>query len=348
MKRPHGFAPGRHGSQESLLHRPQPPAGEAGEAGEAGSARPDPERARAGHDAAAPDLPGDAAASGPRPEPVAESASPSAPRPDRAAPGRSAESDSAHAPSLRAARRARRRHERGEIKRFTRDARRRRRAWLIGIGSVVGVIAATALVALSPLMSLRTISVQGADRVDQSALTHALASQLGTPLALIDYRAVRNEIDRFPLVRSYSTRVVPPGTLVVRIVERTPLGALAVHGGFDLVDQAGVVISHSAGRPAGYPVITLDGAPGSAAAHRSFASSAAVLAALPAETLAQAKDITASSADDVTITLAHGIKVMWGGPAQSDLKAADLSALLKSAPGASLYDVSAPQSPVTG
>lgn len=342
MKRPHGFGSADHDPSHSLLHQRRRAGTETDTDGT--GAAPDGTASRSETLAEA----GAEAEHGTARQ--AAQSQPEAPvalveRRENAGEDEASADD---APSLRAARRARRKHERGEIKRFTRQARRRRRAWLISVGSVVGVVAALVLVALSPLMALRTISVEGAHRVDAAALTQSLSSQLGTPLALINYQSVRNEVARYPLVRSYTTQVRPPGTLVVRIVERTPVGVVAAHGGFDLVDQAGVVISQSARRPAGYPLIALEGAPGSAEAHRSFASSAAVLAALPPATRAQAESITASTADDVTITLAGGVKVVWGGPAQSDLKAADLAALLKSVPGASLYDVSAPDSPVTG
>jgi cell division protein FtsQ len=197
-------------------------------------------------------------------------------------------------------------------------------------------------------MALQKIEVVGTSRLEASTVAKALKGQLGRPLPLIDFAAVRKDLDSYPLIRSYSTETHPPGTLVVRIVERTPLGLLKTKSGFDLVDAAGVVVSSSAERPGGYPVITLTGTPTSAAGRAPFAASAAVLSALPASVLPQVDSITAKTTDDVTLTLSSGKSVVWGSPEKSDLKAADLAALLKQAPDASTYDVSSPLSPVIG
>jgi cell division protein FtsQ len=63
--------------------------------------------------------------------------------------------------------------------------------------------------------------------------------------------------------------------------------------------------------------------------------------------LGQVDSVSATGAQDVTLKLTSGVSVVWGGPADSALKSSVLSSLLKAAPGASVYDVSAPNSPVT-
>jgi cell division protein FtsQ len=248
---------------------------------------------------------------------------------------------------LRRARRARKRYERGEVKRFTKRARRRRAVWLISLGSVALILLLAVAAAFSPLMAVTKIDVVGTSRLKPATIAHALDGQLGRPLPLIDFASIKKQLAGFALIRSYSTETHPPGTLVVRIVERQPIGLIETSKGFELVDAAGVAISTSKDRPGGYPVVTQNGAAGSAAAKAGFAASAAVLSALPASVLSQVSSVTAKTTDDVTLTLQSGQKVLWGSPDQSDLKAADLAALLKDAPDASGYDVSSPQSPVT-
>lgn len=253
----------------------------------------------------------------------------------------------APSPSVRAAARERRRYERAEIKRFTRASRRRRLAWLIGIGSVVLVLLAAALVSLSPAMALRTIQVVGVQRVDAKAVQHALDAQLGTPLPLIDYGKVRKELAAFPLIRSYSTEADPPGTLVVRIVERVPIGLLKVSTGYELVDQAHVVMQTTPERPGGYPLISIPEDASEQSRQKEFAAIGNVLAALPAGMLTEVDSASATGAQDVTLKLTSGVTVVWGGPEDSAEKSVVLADLLKAVPGASVYDVSAPNSPVT-
>jgi len=248
---------------------------------------------------------------------------------------------------LRRARRARKRYERGEVKRFTRRTRRRRAVWLISVGSVAAIVLLAVATAFSPLMDLTKIEVVGTSRLSSSAVSHALAGQLGRPLPLIDFGAIKKRLAGFALIRSYSTETHPPGTLIVRVVERVPIGVIQTAKGFELVDAAGVTISTTAQRPGGYPIVKLSEAVGSRRSKPGFDASAAVLTALPPSVLPQVDSVTAKTTDDVTLTLRGGQQVLWGSPDQSELKAADLAALLKDAPGASGYDVSSPQSPVS-
>jgi cell division protein FtsQ len=242
----------------------------------------------------------------------------------------------------RAAAKARKRYERQEVKRFTRRARRRRTGWFVTALLVAGVGGLVALAVFSPLLALRTITVDGTSRLDPATLEKAVDCQRGTPLALLDYGELTRDLAPFSLIRSYVTEIVPPGTLVIHVVERTPIGAVQGADSFDLVDAAGVTIESSKVRPAGYPLIQLgDGrlsGPG-------FASMAQVLLALPPAVLAKVDTITAQTHDDVTLTLAGSDqRVVWGSSEDSDAKAqvlADLIAL-HGGSGAGEYDVSAP------
>ncbi|WEO79042.1 FtsQ-type POTRA domain-containing protein [Cryobacterium sp. SO2] len=245
---------------------------------------------------------------------------------------------------LRAARRARKQYERSEVRRFTSRSRRRRNIW-IAAGATVAVLVAFVLVGVySPLMALRTIEVTGTERIPADDITAALDGQLGTPLPLVDLAEVKRELSEFSLIRSYVTESRPPDTLVVRIVEREPVGAVASAAGFDLVDAAGVVITSGADRPADYPVI--DAANGASGA--GFQAAVAVIAALPEGIRGQLDTVTAATKDDVTLTLGGGARVVWGNSERAEYKAIVLAALLVSHPVGSVteYDVSSPDSAV--
>ena len=261
----------------------------------------------------------------------------------------SAEQSSAAGPakrSVRVASRTRRRYERGEIKRFTRRSRHRRLGWLVGAGLVACLAGLVAIAVYSPLLALRTITVQGTSAVSADAVLKALDGQSGTPLALVNYDLIRQELNAFPLIRSYVTEVVPPHTLVVHIVERSPVGAVAKPTSFSVVDPAGVVLTTSATRPAGMPLITI-GSQGTDSV--SFKAVVAVLLALPDSIRSKVDTVTASSNDDVMLVLAGAHqRVLWGSSERSALKARVLTELIASRGGAASleYDVSAPMSPV--
>ncbi|BDZ47351.1 FtsQ-type POTRA domain-containing protein [Naasia aerilata] len=241
---------------------------------------------------------------------------------------------------VRKATRARKRAERAEVRRFTRQLRRRRLAWLISGAVLVALASVVALGAFSPLFALRDIEVQGASRVPPAAIVDALSGELGRPLPLVDAGAVRSALSKFPLIETYTTESRPPGTLVVRIVERTPVAVVAAGAAFDLVDSAGVVLDTTPTRPAGFPIIDLQGA---GRTDVPFTAAAAVLVALPADLRAQVDSITARTTDDVSLVLTGGQRVVWGSAADSVRKAQHLAALLRQAPtNVSEYDVSSP------
>ena len=57
----------------------------------------------------------------------------------------------------------------------------------------------------SPILALRTITVDGTSRIDAVEVQTAVDGQLGTPLALLDYDAITKDLTVFPLIRSYVT-----------------------------------------------------------------------------------------------------------------------------------------------
>ena len=269
---------------------------------------------------------------------------------------RSADPSVGHVPSnreisraLRAARAERKRVERGEVRRFTKRSRHRRMIWLGAAGVVVALVLGVVLVGLSPLLALRHVEVVGASRLDPAAIAKKLGDQVGRPLALLDQAEISSDLAAFPLIRSYTLESHPPDTLVVRIVERQPIGVVQQGSAYVMVDEAKVPISSSATRPADVPLISATGAAADANADSGFAAAAAVLSSLPASVLGRVDTISAKTKYDVSFTLrGSGATVVWGSAEDSELKAADLAALLTGAPDANRFDVSSPHSVTTG
>ncbi|WP_166787923.1 FtsQ-type POTRA domain-containing protein [Cryobacterium adonitolivorans] len=245
---------------------------------------------------------------------------------------------------LRAARRARKQYERSEVRRFTSRSRRRRNLWIAAAGTLVALVAFVLVGVFSPLMALRTIEITGTNRIPAADVAQALEGQLGTPLPLLDLAEVKGQLSEFSLIRSYVTESRPPDTLVVRIVERDPVGAITSTAGFDLVDAAGVVIQSGPDRPQGYPLIDATGG----ASGPGFQAAVAVVRALPEGIRGQLDTVTAATKDDVTLTMGGGARVVWGNADRSEYKAIVLGALIVSHPVGSVteYDVSSPDSAV--
>lgn len=210
--------------------------------------------------------------------------------------------------------------------------------------ALLGLVGGVALVTFSPLMSLSSIVVAGTARLDAAEVKAALDSHRGTPLALLDDAQIREDLAAFALIRSYSTEVIPPHTLVVRVIERQPVGAVPRGAVWNLVDAAGVVVESLPERPAGIPAIAVEAADPDALPFRSVA---AVLLALPRELRERVDTISATTRDDVTFTMIGvGHRVIWGSGERSEYKARVLDAAIGATDQAVAweYDVSAPDS----
>jgi cell division protein FtsQ len=290
--------------------------------------------------------PGAAAAPGAAPTVAGGSApEPGGPSSDRSGAAASTSADPRAArKALAAAERARRRYERHEVRRFTVRSRRRRLAWIVGSGAVVLVVVGVLGAAYSPLMALREVRVEGASRIPPEQLVAAFGEELGTPLPLISSAEVQEALRAFPLIETYSTELVPPGTLIVRVVERTPVGVVQTEEGLELVDAAGVVIDRPAEQPEGQPLIETAGT-----SSAGFRAAAGVVRALPPEVRGQLARVTAETKDDVRLVLTSGATVVWGSPEESTEKAAVLARLMQAAPPDTVsgYDVSSTGNAVT-
>lgn len=239
---------------------------------------------------------------------------------------------------LRRAARERRRVEAAEVRRFTRTTRRRRQ-FFAGVAAAVVLLLGVPLgLAVSPAFAVRRVVVDGASPAVTAALQARLAGVLGTPLALVDETAVRRAVVAVPQVGAYRVASLPPGTLQVTVVQRTPVGQLRRGGSWVLVDGAGVVLATSASGLPGRPVLDLPAASGPR-----FAATVAVLRALPASVLASVASVSAPGADDVRLHLTSGLLVRWGDPDAAAQKGPALQAALKHvARHATVVDVSAP------
>lgn len=232
---------------------------------------------------------------------------------------------------------------------------RRWRLWAV-LGAIAVVVLLLMLAVLySPLLALKTITVDGTKLASQDQIQGALAPLKGKPLPQIDQAQVQGLLGSMVQVESVSIEARPPATLLVHVVERIPVAVLKNGEQYVLVDPQGTQLGTVAD-PATAKLPLIDG--GTAAiGQATFASMTAVLAALPEEVRAQMRSASATSPNAVELTLVDGKKVVWGDSSQMALKAKVLQTLLKNPPVAepkkpapapiNTYDVSSPKYPVT-
>ncbi|MGY2747177.1 cell division protein FtsQ/DivIB [Pseudarthrobacter sp. O4] len=229
-------------------------------------------------------------------------------------------------------------------------AKRRKRILLSTIGVVAGLVAAIVLAAVyTPVLALRTVTVEGTKLLSAGQVQAALAPLQGKPLPQIGDEDVTALLQPFVQIKEVTTQARPPGTLAVHITERLPVAMLKQGDGFQLVDVDGVRLS-STTDSASIALPVIDAGDG-ALAPELFHAITGVLGALPADVLARLSDASAKSADAVELKLVDGQTIIWGNAGEKELKARVLAALLKAPVDPKnpvrIYDVSVPRHPVT-
>jgi cell division protein FtsQ len=249
------------------------------------------------------------------------------------------------ASDVRRAKAERRRAERKEFRRFTVSTRKRRINLIAGVGSLVALVLTVVILTTSPVFSLQNLELEGLDRLSDAEVRGKLSGLIGTPLSQVGAGVVADILSEFPLVQSVETRVDLPNTLVVSVAERTPLGAVQTPTGFDVVDQAAVVLWSESVKPTSLPVILV--APDRESAP--FRAIVRALEVLPPSVLARVDAVTANSQDTVRFSLQDSNHVvLWGSAELSEAKARALPAALLAAgsDGAKLIDLSTPDTVV--
>jgi len=201
----------------------------------------------------------------------------------------------------------------------------------------------------SRFLVVRSIQVTGTHLVTRSQVLAAAGIEPGVPLIRVNPAAVAHRVERITQVQSATVARGWPDSVRISVRERTPVLAVASGRGYQLIDRFGVAVQRAARPPRGMPQLTLPGAAGSIAVLRgspAVYAAAVVVRQLPRRIARRVATVSAPEASEVTLKLADGVRVVWGGTDRPAAKAKELALLMRT--HARSYDVSAPQTAVTG
>jgi cell division protein FtsQ len=201
----------------------------------------------------------------------------------------------------------------------------------------------------SPVLAVRSVQVDGAVALTADEVRDAAGVRIGTPLLRVDTDAARARVARLPQVSAVEVSRGWPSSVVITVTERVALAVVESGGQRYLVDDEGVLFDTITGDPPP-GVVPLD-VPDPAAGDPATEAGLAALASLPGDVRADVASAGATSAEDVTLTLADGTTVLWGDGGDSEAKGTVLSALLDQMAAGTLepattIDVSAPDAVV--
>ncbi len=189
------------------------------------------------------------------------------------------------------------------------------------------------------LADVEDVVVTGLSTVAEQAVRDAVAVTPGGPLIAVDTAGIAQRVAAVEGVATVTVRRAWPDTVEVAVTERVPVALWQTPQGLVEVDGTGRPYRRAPEPPPVLPRLVFGGV---APHDPSTAAALSVLRDLTDPLRAQVATVEVAGAQ-VTLGLADGRAVRWGGPERAADKAAVAAALLQQ-PG-TVYDVSSPDLP---
>ncbi|MFD9511357.1 cell division protein FtsQ/DivIB [Streptomyces mirabilis] len=236
-----------------------------------------------------------------------------------------------------------------------RRLRRLRMLIILLIAVVLVTAAALWLLYGSPWLRTEKVSVSGVRVLTDRQVRDAADVSVGSPLISIDTDAVEARLRRkLPRIDSVDVVRSWPHGIGLKVTERTPVLILKNTGNggkYIEVDAKGVRFATVSDAPRGVPALEL--AVSEPAVLRRFPvdrlvrEAVGVAGDIPAAVRRDTRIVKVRSYDSISLELSGGRSVEWGSAEKGRAKARTLTALMKAAPGARHFDVSAPIAPAS-
>ena len=225
------------------------------------------------------------------------------------------------------------------------DRARRNIGRLLKFIVIVSVIGAVVWLALSPALSVKEVWTAG---IVQSS-THAVLSgegvRAGTPMVLIRASRIEEALLEDPWIAQATVELDWPGTVIVRVVERTPVAWVETRGGWARRALDGVALPSPRAPDGSLGWVRLpDVIENEASSAPEVLGAIEFIAALPAELGSEAT--VREEGDGEIWAQVGGYQIRLGRPVEMTAKALSLTALLREKPDlGSILTLVAPSHP---
>ncbi|GAA1335719.1 cell division protein FtsQ [Streptomyces sanglieri] len=194
------------------------------------------------------------------------------------------------------------------------------------------------------------VRTTGVDVLTPAEVEAAAAVPIGAPLISVDTDAIAARLrQKLPRIDSVDVVRSWPHGIGLKVTERQPVLLIEKGAKFIEVDAKGVRFATVDKSPGRVPLLELK--PDQSASLRRFGSARLVREAvrvageLPGGVAKDTEVVRVTSYDSISLQLTRGRTVIWGSGEGGPVKARVLTALMKAAPKAGHFDVSAPTAP---
>ncbi|MEW2166365.1 FtsQ-type POTRA domain-containing protein [Streptomyces sp. NPDC007084] len=204
----------------------------------------------------------------------------------------------------------------------------------------------------SPWLRVERVSASGTRVLTPGQVREAADVPVGAPLVSVDTDAIEARLRReLPRIDSVDVVRSWPHGISLRVTERTPVLLIGKGAKFVEVDDEGVRFATVSDAPKGVPALELAVARPESLRRfptgRLVREAVRIAADIPPAVARDTRAVTVRSYDSVSLRLKDGRTVEWGSDEKGRAKARTLTALMKAAPKARHFDVSAPTAPAS-
>ncbi|SDK07661.1 cell division protein FtsQ/DivIB [Streptomyces indicus] len=202
----------------------------------------------------------------------------------------------------------------------------------------------------SEWLRVERVTTSGTRVLTPEEVLDAASVPVGAPLISVDAEAIEDRLRReLPRIDSVDAVRSWPHGIALKVTERKPVLLLEKDGKFVEVDAEGVRFATVTSPPKNVPKLQLT-ADRSPSLHRFgidrlLVEAVEVARDIPPVVASRTRTMEVRSYDSISLELTDGRTVDWGSGEKGESKAAALTALMKAAPDAEHFDVSAPTSP---
>ena len=205
-----------------------------------------------------------------------------------------------------------------------RRGQRVKRVFLIGLGVVLVLIAIAALLRFAPIVTVSSLAVDGAQRIDPQMVQERSGIHQGENMFALDTGAAASQVATLPWVKTASVTRQWPSTVMISVQEFQPEFYIKSADGYHMFDAQGRGFA-IAPEPLGGVELTGIQLQNDEA----LASVGTVLAALPQPLRDQVKSVQAADRYSIELVLHDDRRVRWGSSEHAKAKAKAMEIVLQ-------------------
>jgi len=214
--------------------------------------------------------------------------------------------------------------------------------------SVISILLLAYLLGWSGLMTINQIKVSGIPKAQKvfnlsaKEVIKLSGIEIGKPIARVNSSSVKRKLLTLPQVLDVKVNRQLPSTVVIELkMRKIEIAVTAPEGGYLVGDSSGVTFAKVKSVPRGIPIIK------TSTSKVLLTQTLGVFRSLPVKIQNKVVSIDAKTQDSITFNLTRGIRIIWGGTQEQDLKIEVLNALLADPKNKSVknFDISSPLAP---